>query len=147
MDYSLVREEIVIEFEYVVGKKYFSFENAFTHLKTLPCDHFLSRRFGDPDKLEAEGLKDPVQLIRDLLRDLGPKTAAEIKEELWELVIPEDQWSKWWQAARGKTKKDTFIATPANVREPFSLRDSEVSHGERFLVQFEKAKNTSKKIE
>ena len=55
----------------------------------------------------VEGKDDPDVLIRVLLKDLGPKTAQEIKDELCELVIPEKDWSKWWQAARAKIKKDT----------------------------------------
>lgn len=66
-----------------------------------------------------------------LLRDLGPKTAAEIKDELCDLVIPAAEWTRWWQTARAKVKKDTMIATPEDIREPFRLRKSEVTHEER----------------
>ncbi|HNA62498.1 MAG TPA: GreA/GreB family elongation factor, partial [Rhabdochlamydiaceae bacterium] len=59
------------------------------------------------------------------------KTASEIKDELCELVIPEDEWVKWWQNARSKIKKDTMIEAPDDLKQPFVLRTAEVSHEDR----------------
>ncbi len=132
MDVSLVREQLVIEFENVVGHRDLSFENAFKTLSPIADDHFLAKRFGDPDRLEAEGKEDPLKLVHLLLKDLGPKTASEIKEELCVLVIPEEEWTKWWQGARSRLKKDTLIQSPSSVKEPFVLRDHALSHEERF---------------
>jgi len=132
IDISLIREELVLEFELVLGRRDLSFENAFKNLIPLPNDHFLSRRFGNPDELEEEARDQPVKIIRLLLRDLGPKTAAEIKDELHELVIPAEDWTKWWQSTRAKIKKDTKIATPGNIKESFQLREEEITHEERF---------------
>lgn len=132
VDISLIREELVLEFEYVGGRRSLTFVNAFKNLVPLPDEHFLSRRFGDPEKLEAEAKKDPVGVIRMVLRDLGPKTGSELKDELFELVIPKEDWSKWWQNARAKIKKDTLIEVPPNVKLPFKLREEAVSHSDRF---------------
>lgn len=131
IDVSTVREHLVIEFENVSGRKDMSFSNAFKTLIPLPSTHFLARRFSDPDLLEKEGKQDPVGLIKLFLRDMGPKTAAEIKDELCELVIPEAEWTKWWQGARAKIKKDPMIETPETLKEPFYLRKAELSPEER----------------
>ncbi|NGX58667.1 MAG: Transcription elongation factor GreA [Chlamydiae bacterium] len=131
MDLSLVREQLVIEFELVLGKRDMSFKNAFKMLQPLSNDHFLSRRFGSPDKLEEEARQDPCKVIRLLLKDLGSKTAPEIKEELCEWVIPEEHWTKWWQNARAKLKKDTMVEVPSNMKAPFVLRETEVTHEDR----------------
>ena len=40
-----------------------------------------------------------------------------------------DEWSKWWQYARSKIKKDTMIETPPNSKLPFSIRK------EKFLMK------------
>lgn len=127
MDVSFVRENLVIEFENVSGRKDVSFANAFKTLVPLPDTHFLARRFVDADRLEKEGKEDPAALIRLLLRDLGPQTAAGIRDELVELVIPEKDWNKWWQAARGKIKKDPFIETPDSLKEAFVLRRAKLT--------------------
>jgi transcription elongation factor GreA-like protein/transcription elongation GreA/GreB family factor len=131
MEISFIREHLVIEFENVAGKKDLSFANAFKTLIPLPNEHFLARRFANPDLLEKEGREDPVKLIKLLLHDIGPRNAVEIKDELCELVIPEKEWTKWWQGARAKIKKDPIIETPDSIREPFYLRKAELSNEQR----------------
>jgi len=131
IDVSMIREQLSVEFEHVPGKKDISFANAFNTLIPIPSDHFLALRFGNPDLLEKNAKENPVEVIRLLLRDLGPKTAGEIKDELCELVIPEDDWVKWWQNARSKIKKDTMIEAPDDLKQPFVLRTAEVSHEDR----------------
>lgn len=131
VDVSLVREQLTLEFDYVPGKKELSFATAFKALLPIPDDHFLALRFGNPDLLEKKAKENPVEVIRMLLRDLGPKTAIEIKDELCDLVIPAAEWTRWWQTARSKVKKDTMIATPLDIREPFRVRKTEVTHEER----------------
>jgi len=138
LDVSLVREEVTIEFEYVIGAQHFSFEKAFKTLIPLPVDHFYSRRFGNPDRLEEEARDNPTELIHLILRDLGPKTAAELKEEICDLIIPADDWNRWWQTARSKLKKDTKVESPKELKEPFRLRAEEISHE----VLFHKALET-----
>lgn len=131
IEVSPVRQQVTIEFENVSGRKHLTFEHAFKALIPLADTHFLVKRFDDPDALEQEARKDPVGVIKMLLRDLGPKTSAEIKEELCELVIPEADWAKWWQGARAKLKKDMMIDTPESLREQFRLRKTELTHKER----------------
>jgi transcription elongation factor GreA-like protein/transcription elongation GreA/GreB family factor len=128
IDVSLVREELSLEFEYVIGPQHLSFEKAFKNLVVLPPDHFYSRRFGQADTLEKEARDNPSDTIRLLLRDLGPKTAAEIKEELCDLVIPTEDWNRWWQTARAKLKKDTKIECPKELKDPFRLLLEDVPH-------------------
>jgi len=131
VDVSVVREQLTLEFDYVPGKKELSFATAFKTLIPIPDDHFLALRFGSPDLLEKKAKENPVEAIRMLLRDLGPKTAAEIKDEFCDLVIPANEWTRWWQTTRAKIKKDTMIATPDDIREPFHLLKIEVTHEER----------------
>lgn len=141
MDVSPIRELYMIEFENVTGIKQVTFSNAFKSLTPLPHEHFLARRFSDPDKLEKEAKENPVEVVKCLLRDLGPKTGSEIKDELCELVIPEPEWQKWWQNTRTKLKKDTEIESPENLKEPFSLRKAAISHDVQFLESLKKKKN------
>jgi transcription elongation factor GreA-like protein/transcription elongation GreA/GreB family factor len=130
LDVSHLREEMSLEFEYVIGQRNLSFENALKTLIPLDDDHFLSRRFGNPDLLEKQAKENPLEILHLLLKDLGPKTASEIKDNLYELVIPEEDWNKWWQQLRSKIKKDTLIEKPKKLSEPFSLREKEISYEE-----------------
>ncbi|GAB5411460.1 MAG: transcription elongation factor GreA [Chlamydiales bacterium] len=147
MDVSSLREQISIEFDYVSGIKDFSFANAFKVLTPVSKEHFLAMRFGDPDKLEEWAKRDPVAVIRRLLTDLGPKTAAEIKDELVELVIDEKEWPRWWQTARNKLKKDNLIETPDDLRSPFTLRERELTPEERLKQSLEKSPDTDSFIQ
>lgn len=131
MDVAPLRQQLTLEFEHASGLKQLTFENAFKSLVPLPKDNFLVRRFAEADALESMAREDHLGVIKLLLRDLGPKTAAEIKDELCELVIPEKDWVKWWQAARSKIKKDTMIESPATPKDPFVLRKTEQSQEER----------------
>lgn len=137
IEVSAVREQISLEFENVAGRKHMTFANAFKTLIPLPDDNFLARRFSDPDRLEKEAKENSVEIIKLLLRDLGPKTATEIKDELCDLVIPDKDWTKWWQGARTKIKKDTLVESPTALKDPFILRKSEVTHEERLLACIE----------
>ncbi len=139
MQVSPVREEVGVEFENVSGRKQLSFANAFRTLVPLQNDHFLVRRFAFADALEADARKNPVEIIKLMLRDLGPKSASEIKDELADLVIPEAEWSRWWQGARAKVKKDTQIESPESLKDPFKLRTSTVSHEELFQKELSKS--------
>jgi transcription elongation factor GreA-like protein/transcription elongation GreA/GreB family factor len=138
MDVSFLREQISLEFDYVAGKKDVSFQNAFKTLIPISKEHFLARRFGNPDLLEAFAKEHPVETIKMLLKDLGPKSAAEIKNELCELVIPEDEWTKWWQSTRTKVKKDSSIEVPEELKDNFRLRETEVGHEERLQKALDK---------
>ncbi|MEI6242499.1 MAG: GreA/GreB family elongation factor [Chlamydiota bacterium] len=137
IDVSQVREEIALEFDFVLEQKNLSFSNALKTLLPLPDDHFLSKRFGSPDLLEKEARESPVEVVRGLLKDLGPKTASEIREELYELVIPAAEWAKWWQNVRSKLKKDTKIYFPEDSKDPFRILSQEISHEEALYKSLE----------
>ncbi len=147
IDFSNIREEMTIEFEYVIEPKHLTFIKALKTLNPLPDDHFLALRFGQPETLEKLASENPVELITLLLKDLGPKTAAEIKDELAELIIPEKEWSKWWQNTRSKLKKSTKIETPEDLNSPFILRKNELSHEEKLYLELEKAPNIKGNIQ
>lgn len=147
IEVSVVREQLRIEFDYVPGQKDISFDSAFKTLTPIPDDHFLALRFGSPDTLEKMAKDNPAEVIRKLLSDLGPKTAAEIKDELCDLVIPAAEWVRWWQNARAKIKKDTMIQTPDELREPFLLRHQEISHEARLQKTFENLQDPAELIQ
>lgn len=137
IDFSFLREQVTIEFENLQGaKKDISFKNAFKTLIPLPRTHFLARRFAEPDLLEEESRENPVQIIHGLLNDLGPKTATEIKDLFVDYVIPEEDYSKWWQQARVKLKKDHLIESPDNPKMPYILRKGSVSVLDRVQKAF-----------
>ena len=147
IDLSLLREELSLEFDFVVGLKYLSFENAFKNLIPIKDDHFLARRFGNPDQLEKDAKEKPVEIIHLLLRDLGPKTAIEIKDELCDLVIPAKEWNRWWQNTRAKIKKETGIESPKEIKKPFKLLKEGKPHEVTFYKELEAQPKTTEIIQ
>lgn len=131
IEVSFLQKHVVIEFEEVVSSKGLSFENAFKSLTPMSSDHFLARRFGNPDLFEIFAKEHPVDFIKLLLKDLGPKTAQEIKLEVCELVIPENEWNKWWQSTRTKVKKDIQIIVPTSSEKKFALAEDNITHFEK----------------
>ena len=138
MDISLIREQLSIEFENVLGVKELSFKNAFHNLAPVSETHFLARRFGNPDLLEKEAKEDPLAVLKLLIADVGPLNAHEIKDELHEVVIPANDWAKWWQSARAKLKKDPQVQPPESISQPFVLLDKAISHLDSFKELLEK---------
>lgn len=147
VDFSFVLEQVSIEFDYVPGRKDLSFVTAFKVLIPIPADHFLALRFGNPDLLEKKARKDPVSVIHMLLKDLGPKTTAEIKDELCDLIIPAKEWTRWWQTTRSKLKKDTFIEIPEDIKNNFKLRQTEISHEQKLSDVLQSKPNADTLIE
>lgn len=140
LDVSFLREEITVEFELVAGKKTLSFSTAYKTLDPISKQHILAMRFSQPDELEAIAKKDAVAFMKKFFEELGPKTASEIKDELCDLVIPSDDWTKWWQQTRAKLKKDAMIDCPDDLKMPFKLRKDEVTHEERLKKLIAQAK-------
>ncbi|MCL6756066.1 MAG: GreA/GreB family elongation factor [Candidatus Rhabdochlamydia oedothoracis] len=97
--------------------------------------------------LEKKARKDPVGVIHMLLKDLGPKTTAEIKDELCDLIIPAKEWTRWWQATRSKLKKDTFIEIPEDIKNSFKLRQTEISHEQKLSDVLQSKPNADTLIE
>jgi transcription elongation factor GreA-like protein/transcription elongation GreA/GreB family factor len=131
LDISFLREEFSVEFELVAGKKTLSFSTAYKTLEPISKEHILAMRFSKPDELELFAKKDPVVFMKKFLVELGPKTASEIKDELCDLVIPQDEWVKWWQQTRAKLKKDAMIECPEELKQCFKLRLEELTYEER----------------
>lgn len=146
MESSALLEQAVIEFENVSGRKSINYVNAFKTLIPINKEHFLARRFADADKLEKEAKSNPIAIVKLLLQDLGPKNASEIKDELEELVIREGDWTKWWQTARAKLKKDPMIDSPENLKSPFRLRKIEISQQDLLNKAMSNKKGTDELI-
>lgn len=146
MGVSFLQQKILVEFEGVMMAKDISFETAFKTLRPLSKEHFLSRRFGDPDKFEEYAKEHPVEVIEILLRDLGPKTAKEIKDELVDLVIPEAEWGRWWQSAKAKIKKDIRITSPDSAKDPYKCSPLGDSHLSQLTRKYGLAHDNNERI-
>lgn len=131
VEVSPIRQQATVEFENVPGKKHFTFDHAFKSLVPLKNNHFLAQRFANPDDVEKQAREDSVAFLKKMLHDLGPLSAGDIKDLLVDIVIPEKDWSKWWQNARSRLKKDPLVECPEGLKEPFLLRSVELTQQDR----------------
>jgi transcription elongation factor GreA-like protein/transcription elongation GreA/GreB family factor len=128
VDFSFLREQVTVTFENLGGgRRDISFKSAFRSLVPLQLGHFYVQRFIAPEKLAQQAKEDPVDFVLHILRDTGPKTPAEIKELVVDHIMDVSQYSKWWQIARGRIKKDGRIDVPINPRDPLLLRKEVLS--------------------
>ncbi len=110
---SFIREQITVEFENLGGiSRDITFKNAYKSLKPLTDAHFLTLRYSQPEILGKLALEDPVGLITKIISDIGPKTSLGIKDLLSGSIIDEGSYSKWWQGAKNRMKRDSRIAAP-----------------------------------
>ena len=58
----------------------------------------------------------------------GRKQQLKLKKSSADLVIPTEDWNRWWQTARAKLKKDTKVECPKELKDPFRLLTEEVPH-------------------
>lgn len=147
MDISMLREQITMEFDYSAGFKEISFINACRNLLPVSKEHFLAQRFGNIDAFEERLRNHPVKVIKEMLHDLGPKNAAEIRSELVDIAIPENEWTRWWQNTRNRLKKDPQIVTPQNQSDPFIITENYVSHEDQLLKTLSQQPNMDVLIE
>lgn len=107
------------------GELRVGFRAANKVLTPLPEDHFLRRKYEEPEALAELGKEEPSKLLGALLSSFDtPRSAAEIKRDLVGLV-PEQRWTSWWSAAR---KHPQVIASTKGRRSYRWAASSEDAH-------------------
>jgi transcription elongation GreA/GreB family factor len=73
---------------------------AFKHLTPVNQEHFLIRKESDAESLREMAVRDPLELLRNLLKSFDrPLKPREIKAYL-EGIVAEDQWDGFWTRVR-----------------------------------------------
>ncbi len=141
---SYPREEIECEFEFISQPQSIPFANCLKTLAIIKHGSFRADRYASPDTLWQSLKKEPVKGITRILEELGPLTAIELKNEIYDSVVLAEDWSSWWSKTRALLKKDTRIAAPASsdARGKFSIRSAELSHTDELEIALENAHHT-----
>lgn len=134
---------IIREVHAIQGEVEVDFESKPRHLlqlrfaadsvETFPEGHVLSRRALDLEALQKDAKSDPGTFLRSCLRDAGGVLATgEILDWLKGRVIPDDEWSRWWTAARTAVRNDPYVVVPQRRTDPWHLSERAVGPGEIF---------------
>ena len=82
-------------------------------LKPISSDHIYARKVSDIEALRQMAALHHLDLIKLVLQSFGGRaTVDQIQQALVPEVI-EDDWKKWWEAAKRELKKNGHFQVPA----------------------------------
>jgi len=130
-DWNNATESVTIDFKTKQGHV-MQFAYAAESLIPLPTDHVLVQKVESAAALRQKAIDNPVAVIQDCIRSLGPlATADNIQVLLSPDVISAADYKKWWDSAKRALKKDGHYYVPGKKNEalrqlsaPSALGDS-----------------------
>lgn len=123
-------------------------DGADRFLTALSPDHFLAMRAFDVERLRALAKASPNVVVRKVIESHGTKiNLRDLKASLMPRVIPADEWSAFWAAAKAAVKKDPHIEMSASSVPTFELREDAVSQEEETLERLEIEREPLKRIQ
>ena len=103
------------------GRKDGAVDVADSELLPLPSGHILREKIEAPDSLRERALQNPDQVLAQLLQQMNREmTAGEIKD-CFAGIIPENQWSKWWNNAK---KNPQMLVSGKGAQATYSWTES-----------------------
>jgi transcription elongation GreA/GreB family factor len=115
-------------------------------LKPISSDHIYARKVSDIEALRQMAALHHLDLIKLVLQSFGGRaTVDQIQQALVPEVI-EDDWKKWWEAAKRELKKNGHFQVPLKKSEPIVYQAREVSLQNRFLAEFRAAKGLKARL-
>jgi len=93
-------------------------------LEVLGADHLLARLHQDREDIQRLVKESPAEVVRSALSSFGPLTSSALQERLVQNgVVLENDWKRFWDAARKVLKADPMVEIPAKRTEPIRLLD------------------------
>src|SRR5476651_971369 len=134
-DWDSAHESVIIDFKSKHGHV-MQFAYAAESLTALAPDHVSVQKVESAPALRKKALEDPVAVVQDCIRSLGPQaTADHIQALLSPEVIPAAAYKKWWDSAKRALKKNGHFYVPGKKNEalrqldaPSALGDSALEH-------------------
>jgi transcription elongation GreA/GreB family factor len=113
----------------------------------IPADHILARLANDPSIIAEEAKKDPVELIRTILKNHGGSARIdEIAEILVPTVFDAAGFKKWFEATKKKLKIDGHFDIPSKKNLPIKLQEVKVEPHHRILEQFHTSRHPKEQV-
>src|SRR5476651_2262448 len=133
--WNSVHESILIDFKSKRGHV-MQYAYAAESLTPLAPDHVSVQKVESAAVLRKKALEDPVAVVQDCIRSLGPQaTADHIQALLSPEVIAAADYKKWWDSAKRALKKNGHFYVPGKKNEalrqldaPSALGDSALEH-------------------
>ncbi len=122
-----------------------SFGYAGESLTMLENNHIFVLLKQSPEKIEEIRQDNPGEIVRMLLRSVGPKTVDDMKDLLGELGIVKDaDWKSFWDASRRALKKDPLVEIPTKRTEAVTLLDKALGYDVEWAKDLRKERDIKK---
>jgi len=93
-------------------------------LEVLNDEHLLARQHKEKEVIQQMVIESPAEVVRMALASFGPLQAATLQKLLLDNgVVQENDWKKFWDAARKVLKADPMVAIPSKRSDPIRLLD------------------------
>ena len=109
-------------------------------LKPISSDHIYARKVSDIESLRQMAALHHLDLIKLVLQSFGGRATA---DQIQQVLVPDvinDDWKKWWDAAKRELKKNGHFQVPLKKSEPIVYQAKEVSLQHRCMAEFRAAK-------
>jgi len=110
-DIDTFYQQIEIDFERK-GDHEMAFNYAAEALEILTEDHILAIRHNNKPELDRLIKEEPAEVVKITLRSYGNMPVTRVQEMLSPSVVSEQQWKKFWAAARSVLKNDASVEIP-----------------------------------
>lgn len=115
-------------------------------LKPIGPDHILARKISDIQSLRQMAALHHLDLIKLVLQSNGGKATL---DQIQQVLVPDviqDDWKKWWEAAKRELKKDGHFQIPLKKTEAIVYQAQETSLQDRLMAEFRVAKGLKNRL-
>ena len=124
------------------------FEYASQTLKVLAEDHFEARIFKSPQAVKEQAGKEPGELIKQAVQQLGREaTTARLEEAFVPHLFAPPEWKKFWEAAKRAMRKDPRFVIPTKRTDAIQYLESAPASKGDGIEELKEAVGVKKVIE
>ncbi|MDY0144695.1 MAG: GreA/GreB family elongation factor [Kiritimatiellia bacterium] len=117
-------------------------------IERLEDTHLLAQLHLDRDSVQQMVKEAPADVVRLALADFGSLPAAALQSKLIESdVVPENEWKRFWDAARKVLKADPMVAFPSKRTEPIRLLDRAAGYDDVWFDRLANERNLAAILE
>lgn len=146
ISWNLAAKKLVIDFEENPEHEV-ALEFAPKILEFIDDEHFLVKRYEDPEALINLSADNPVELVRLTLQGYGNSLSPEkLEAALKGTVIAEDKWKNWWDKVRTMLRSNVQFMMPTRKGERITLRTNTLSRAQAALEDYNKAADLKARV-
>ena len=119
------------------------------NLRPVPAEHLLARKAADLAGVKKMAQEDPAAVVRLVLEHSDGQRAT--PTQIAALLIPdvlsgENEFKRWWEAAKKKLKGDGRFVIPAKKTEFVEMREEAAGQHEALLARFGQARQLKEQL-